>query len=238
VFHLKLNKMLVMDLKPLVAMKGEKRVVVFLVRNGMSRARANMVASGRKMRMMRDDTVRELCEILEVMPNDLFSWTGAADHHLAALNKAPLRELEHVLMGKSGEELEQMWKELTERVADREPKQVVRGGRVWLNVRRMMEQRSSAHPAQTLQRFGFSEMVSRTLTDVKRLDGQTYLKMPMLTKLCERLKCLPNDLYDFNGPEGHVLDGLRKRPVEGLDALVKRMTAEEVRRLLGGGGIG
>jgi len=221
--------MLVLDIAYLAVLKGEKYLVPFLVRKGMSLSRAKQLAHGGKVRMLRDDTVRELCEILECMPNALFNWTGASDHRLGQLKQAPAIRLQAVLVEKSEAEIAQLWKD----VLEREPRKLVRGGVVWLNVRRMMELRSAEISYKTLQRYGFSEMVARTLTDVKRRDGRVYLKMQMLTRLCEKLGCEPNDLYDFAGPEGHVLDGLRKTHVAGLDALIKRMTPEEVRRLLG-----
>lgn len=222
-----------MDIEHLAVLRGEKRLVPLLIRHGMPRARARQVEQGSKMRMMRDDTVRELCEILRCMPNDLFRWTGAETDPLSVLNKAPFRKLGDVLYGRSAVELERLWAEFRERDAVREVKEPVRGGRVWLNVRRLLEMRSTDHPARTLMALGFTETVARNLTDERRRDGQAYMKMPLLTKLCKALDCLPNDLYDFEGPEGHVLDGLRKTPVEGLDALMKRMTPEEIRMLLG-----
>jgi len=225
--------MLVLDIEHLARRKGEMRLVPFLVRSGMSLSRAKQVASGKKMRMLRDDTVRELCEIMECMPNDLFTWTGALKHPLARLRKSPVRRLQDVLIGKSAEELEVLWKEMEALDAERQPKEVVRGGTVWLNVRRLMEMRSAELPYRTLQRMGFSVMVARTLTGEERKDGQKYVKMRLLTLLCEKLAVEPNDLYDFTGPEGHVLDGLRKPAVKGLDELMKRMTPEEVRKLLG-----
>jgi len=225
--------MLTLDLKPLVALKGEQKVVPYLVAHGMTVSRARMVEGGDKVRMMRDDTVRELCEILDCMPNDLFRWNGASEHRLAVLNRAPLRRLEDVMMGKDHADLAMIWAELQARDSEKVAQPRVRGGRVWLNVRRLMEMRSVSHPAKTLQRFGFSEMVARKLTDIARRDGDTYLKMPLLIRLCEKLDCFPNDLYDFEGPQGHVLDGLRKTPLERIADLLKRMTAEEARRLLG-----
>jgi DNA-binding Xre family transcriptional regulator len=225
--------MLTLEIKHLVALRGGRKVVPFLVKSGMPRARARMVEKGSNIKMLRDDTVRELCEALDCMPNDLFAWRGPAEHWLSELNAAPLRRLEDVFLHTSHAELEKLWAELLERDAMREEKVAVKGGRVWLNVRRLMEMRSASRPALTLQRLGMKEMVARNVTELARKDGQMAVKMPVLTWLCMHLGCYPNDLYDFVGPQGHVLDGLRKTPIADLTELIERMTPEEARRLLG-----
>ena len=94
------------------------------------------------------------------------------------------------------------------------------GGRMFINVRRLLEQRGVKKLHRELKWMGFTHGEAAGLLSDKRV----AIKLPLLTKVCVAFKCMPNDIYDFAGPEGHVLNAVRKAPVVAIDARLAGLT--------------
>jgi DNA-binding Xre family transcriptional regulator len=90
-----------------------------------------------------------------------------------------------------------------------------------------LEQVSKVH--KELQRKGFTHNEAQKLLS----DDRKSIKLSMLARVCVAFKCLPNDVYDFEGPEGHVLFPLRKAPVVNVRERLGKLSEAELRRVLG-----
>lgn len=207
--------MVEMDLLPMVRLNGGTRVTSYLVEHGFTYGEARKLSRGDTLVQIRDRTVQHLCEALRCTPSDLFCWRGKETDALAVLNRRRPKPLHALLEGKTEVERMALWQKVTEWNATHTPQPRVVGGRLKLDVQRLVWLRTSRSPWKELQDMGLTEMEAR---GVLRADRYA-LRMKVLTKLCEGFGCLPDDLFSFEGPEGHVLSGLQRSELLDVSSL-------------------
>jgi DNA-binding Xre family transcriptional regulator len=198
--------MIYIDLFPIVELRGGAKVTSYLVQKGFTYGEARTLMHGKKLVQVRDVTVFRLCEALQCTPSDLFGWSGADTDALAVLNTRRPKPIYALMEGLNYEERVAFWKKLEALSLEHPKKPEVLGGKLLLNVRRLVRFETLKSPLQELQRRGLTEMEARAVLS----DWRAGLRMGVLTKLCRAFACLPDDLYAFTGPEGHVLSGLRR----------------------------
>lgn len=220
--------MLRLYIKHLLGMKGAEHPQAYLMGLGFTAREARTLAHGQKASIMRDDVLQRLCEGLLCTPNDVFRWHGATDSHLYGLNKWFYTQVNSILgRSQSPEETEQLLAKALAALDAEEPVQRMTGGRLYLNVGRLLRQRQVKKLNRELVRMGFSQMEAQRLLSPQR----KAFRLTMLTRLCEAFHCLPNELFDFEGPEGHVLNAVRKEPVVVLDERLAGLTDAQLRRV-------
>lgn len=220
--------MLKLRVDKLLAEKGAEHPQVYLMKFGFSAREARTLVHGIKVEQMRDRVLQRLCEALLCVPNDVFRWFGAADNHLVHLNKWPTIQVTRQLKGaKSAEDADRLLARALAAIAQEDPVQRMTGGRLFLNVGRLLLQRQVKHPNRELVRMGFTWMEAQRLLSSER----KAFKMKVLTRLCIAFGCLPNELFDFEGPEGHVLNAVRKAEACVLDERLSGLTDEQLRRV-------
>lgn len=221
--------MLELNVERLVRMHGADYPQTFLVGRGLSAREARTVWHPKEIKQVRDSLLQRLCEGLLCTPNDVFVWRGGTDSILSGLNKGPVQSLaDRLLREQDPKEVERLVQQAL-KVLEEEP--VVRrihGGRLRLNVRRLLEQKGVKRLHHELMQMGFSHGEAAGLLG----DRRQAIKLPLLARVCEAFHCLPNDVYDFEGPEGHVLGALQKEPVVKLDARLEGLTEAQLRRVL------
>jgi|GEM_PF-1334115 len=220
--------MLQLDVRDLARMRGEEYLQAFLQRNGFTVRESRTLSNPAKIQLVRESTVQRLCELFGCLPNDLFRWRGNGDHVLAVLNVAPIENMQIMLWGLSKDMLEKMVEVLAQETKRANVAPVVKGGRLFLNVRRLMELRQEEKPLRALKRMGFTQNEAVKLLG----DDRKSFNVSMLMRVCTAFKCLPNDVFDFEGPEGHVLDAVRKGQVVDLYEQLRRLGPTELRRVL------
>lgn len=212
--------MLQLQLSSLIAAKGFSHHQSFLRHNGFSHREARTLTDKRKKRLLKDSVIQRLCEALLCQPNDLFTWNGDPDSTLAVLNVAPSVAMADRLAGKPQHEVQQIITELQKQLQTKPLPEVVNQGRLFLNVRRLVEQRQQPHPQRFLERNGFTQSEAYTLIGS---ETRTSVKLAMLTRLCLFFNCLPNDLFDWDGPENHFLSVLQKDPPVNLKGILLKL---------------
>jgi DNA-binding Xre family transcriptional regulator len=86
---------------------------------------------------------------------------------------------------------------------------------LFLNLNRLFYLRGITNPHRFLVKNGFTANVSQRILH----NQKTHIKMQQLLRLCELLRCTPNDLFDFNPSknsyidEGHPLHSLKKEAI-------------------------
>ena len=73
---------------------------------------------------------------------------------------------------------------------------------LYLNLHRMFFIRGINNPHGYLVQNGFSANVSQRILN----NQKTHIKMQYLLRLCEILRCTPNDLFDFNLQKNKFID--------------------------------
>lgn len=216
-------------LQYLLWIRGTEHPQAYLIKQGFSAREARTLVNGNKIAQMRDSVLQRLCEVLLCTPNDVFRWYGPKDHWLMALNRGGDKAIATVFReAKTEKEAQELLAKALEALEAEKPVQRVHGGRLFLNVERLLRERQVKKLNRELVRMGFTWMEAQRLLSPDR----KAFKMSMLTRLCEAFQCLPNDLFDFDGPQGHVLEAVRKEPVEQLDERLSNLTEEQVRRVL------
>lgn len=195
----------------------------------MTAREAQTLSRPQKMNQVRDTLVQRLCEGLVCMPNDLFRWHGDMGHALAALNVPLPMNVPDALKNVPYARLEEVLHQLAQEEQQSSKPSVVHGGRLFINVRRLMELEQVSKVHKELQRKGFTHNEAQKLLS----DDRKSIKLSMLARVCMAFKCLPNDVYDFEGPEGHVLSPLRKAPVVNVRERLGKLSEAELRRVLG-----
>jgi len=223
--------MLKLSLTPLIRAKGFMHSQSFLRQHGFTNREARTLMSSTGIRLMKDSTVQRLCEALVCNPNDLFMWTGGKEHICAGLNVEVSASLSLMLHGKTEREVELLTEKWQQGIGEEVFVNVQAEGRLFLNVRRLVELRQQPYPQRYLKLNGFSRMEANKLLDAKRLS----VRLDMLTRLCTFFQCLPNDLYDWDGAEAHFLNGLKKVPAVNLSKVLSQLPPKVVTRVLGKG---
>lgn len=218
-----------LDIWPVVALRSSGSGRAYLQRMGFTAREARGLLSQIKPVQVRDSMVQRLCETLVCEPNDLMRWTGAATDALAKLNQPLPTSLPDQLQWIAQQQAEKLLAERMEKM--KEATKVGTGikGTLRLDVGHLLSMRQERLPLRYLQRLGFSKMEAQTLLSDQRM----AVRMSLLTRLCQALKCMPNDLYRWDGPEGHVLSPLRRGPVPDAAALMRGVPLSELRRVLG-----
>jgi DNA-binding Xre family transcriptional regulator len=86
---------------------------------------------------------------------------------------------------------------------------------LFLNLNRLFYIRGITNPHRFLVKNGFSSNVSQRILH----NQKTHIKMDQLLRLCELLRCTPNDLFDYRQPknsyidENHPLHSLKKETI-------------------------
>jgi DNA-binding Xre family transcriptional regulator len=221
--------MLQLNVSGMARMYGAEHVQAFLIERGLSAREARTVTHPTEVRQVRDSLLQRLCEGLLCTPNDLFRWTGVGESHLHYLNVGDPPSFALWLRGvRDPKEVERLMARAHEVLAEEVPMTRMHGGRMFINVRRLLEQRGVKKLHRELKRMGFTHGEAAGLLSDKRV----AIKLPLLTKVCVAFKCMPNDIYDFAGPEGHVLNAVRKAPVVAIDARLAGLTQEQLRKVL------
>jgi len=222
--------MLRLTIDPLVKQKGAKSTATFLRQHGFSMKESRTLSKAHHVAQMRDELLQRLCEVFQVLPNDLFRWHGALESHLHALNARPTVVLAQTLGQMSQQQLDALYGHLVQQPPTQAAPTPKYAGTLHLNVKRMVLQRQPQLGVNYLRSKGFTLGEARKLLDPKRVS----VKVTMLTRLCTTFGCMPNDLYDWQGAEAHPLNVLRKPPVPNLTALLAHLPPEEVQRILRG----
>jgi DNA-binding Xre family transcriptional regulator len=221
--------MLELNVERLVRMHGADYPQTFLVGRGLSAREARTVWHPKEIKQVRDSLLQRLCEGLLCTPNDVFVWRGGTDSILSGLNKGPVQSLaDRLLREQDPKEVERLVQQALNVLEEEPVVRRIHGGRLRLNVRRLLEQKGVKRLHHDLMQMGFSHGEAAGLLGESRM----AIKLPLLARLCEAFHCLPNDVYDFEGPEGHVLGALQKEPVVKLDARLEGLTEAQLRRVL------
>lgn len=229
IFRAKKKEMIRPYLNDLLRTKGAEHPQAYLIGLGFTAREARTLIHGDKVEQMRDSMLQRICEHLLCTPNDVFRWYGPKDHLLMALNRSSASRVADVMkQAKSAAESKRMLEKALEALAEEEPQLKMHGGRLFLNVERLLRQRQVKKMNRELVRMGFTAMEAQRLLSPERV----AFKMKMLKRLCEAFRCLPNELFDFEGPEGHVLNAVRKEEMPMLDERLKGLTEEQVRRVV------
>lgn len=225
----KADNMLELNVERLVRMHGADHQQAFLISRGLSAREARTVSNPKEIRQVRDSLLQRLCEGLLCTPNDVFVWRGGTESVLQSLNKGAMESLgDRLQREQNPKEVERLVQQAL-KVLEEEPVVTrMHGGRLRLNVRRLLEQKGVKRLHHDLMGMGFSHGEAAGLLGESRM----AIKLPLLARVCEAFHCLPNDVYDFDGPEGHVLQALRKEPVVKLDARLEGLTEAQLRRVL------
>lgn len=226
IWAVNVNKMLIIDLERLVVSRGGHRVTSYLTQRGFTYAEARGLAHGDRVVQIRDRTVQQLCEVFVCEPSDLFCWCGEESGPLVGLKRRYERPWHELLEGRSQAEVEEFWAKASEMTSHQMPAPKTKGGQLTLDVGRLVRQRTAGGMHAYLKGIGLGAMVARTL-----LNGeQRALRLSVMTLLCQRLVCVPSDLYRFDGPEDHVLAPLMRPLIPDASGL----TGEVLRKLAGG----
>lgn len=221
--------MLEVNVNSVAWMNGSEHVQAFLMERGLTAREARTLTHPKKMRQVRDSLLQRLCEGLLCTPNDVFRWTGPKESLLSGLNTGTATALVHQLKAMREPKDAERLLEKALKVLEEEPEvKRMHGGRLFINVRRLLEQRGVKKLHRELKRMGFTHGEAAGLLSERRRS----IKLKLLKRLCEAFHCLPNELYDFEGPEGHVLEAVRKAPVVSLDARLKGLSEAQLRRVL------
>ncbi|MCF8258475.1 MAG: helix-turn-helix transcriptional regulator [Flavobacteriales bacterium] len=212
----------------LVGLKGAEHPQAYLIGLGFTAREARTLAHGHEAELLQDDVLQRLCEGLLCTPNDVLSWYGPGDHPLVALNASGPQLKERLQASKSAAEAEELLTKALEAMRAEVPPQRMAGGRLFLNVERLLRLRQVKKPRRELMRMGFTASEAQRLLSSDRKG----VRVKVLTRLCEAFQCLPNELYDFEGPEGHVLQAVRKPGAVNLDAGLAGLTEEQLRRVV------
>jgi len=217
--------MLQLHVSTLVEMHGAEHQQTFLIKYGLSPREARTVSYPQKMRMMRYGLLQRVCEGLLCTPNDVFRWSGKKDSHLKVLNRTGKKSLSERLGAlKDPKEYDRLMEELLDAL-EAEPKvKRMHDGRLFLNVGRLLRMRGVKKLHRELKRMGFTHNEAANLLSGR----QKAFKLSLLTRVCVAFNCLPNDVLDFEGPEGHVLQALKKEPVVSLEGRLAGLTEEQL----------
>lgn len=221
--------MLKLDLTPLIHAKGFTQSQAFLRKHGFTAREARTLMNEKSVRLIRDSMIQRLCETFLCEPNDLMSWTDKQNDLFQRLNIGTVPPLHDLMKGKSQAEVQLLLEQLKLELKAKPPISSNGKGRLFMNVRRLIEERQQPHPQRFLELNGFTKMEANKLLDPKR----TSIRMKMLSRLCVFFDCLPNELFDWDGSEEHFLNALRKDPVVDLKVAFDRLPSNVVRRLLG-----
>lgn len=223
--------MLEMYVDRVIGMHDTRKRFPFLMERGLTAREARSVCHPKQMRQLRDSLLQRLCEGLLCTPNDVFRWVGAADNELMQLNVGPANSIATRLQRMTDpKEAERMLQRALKMLEEEPLTPRMHGGRLFINVKRLLEQRGMKRYHWSLMRMGFSHGEAARLLSNER----KAVKISLLTRVCVAFKCLPNDVYDFEGPAGHVLLAVKKAPVLVLDERLSKLTEAQLRRLLEG----
>lgn len=207
--------MIVIDLDALVQARGGNKVTTYLMERGFTYGTARRVSNGATLVQLKDSTVFQLCEALGCRPNHLFCWRGPKTDALEALNSMRPTPLYELLQGLSLEQKVEFWDKM-KAWSDAHPSgPKVMGGKLRLDIRRLVGLRTTGSARKVLEGMGLTEMEAKGVLS----KGHSALRLTVMTKLCKGFGCLPDDLYSFEGPDGHVLSGLERAPMVNLEMI-------------------
>jgi DNA-binding Xre family transcriptional regulator len=105
---------------------------------------------------------------------------------------------------------------------------------LFLNLNRLFYLRGITNPHRFLVQNGFSANISQRILH----NQKTTIKMQHLLRLCELLRCTPNDLFDFQLGKNkfidkdHPLHSLKKQPIPvNLQEYFKEASFNEIEEL-------
>ena len=85
-----------LNVRHLIAQRQEPQPYSFLISKDFTRAETSKLLDP-KRKVFRITMLSRLCEAFNCLPNDLFDWEGAENHHLNALRKTPAVDLKVLL---------------------------------------------------------------------------------------------------------------------------------------------
>ena len=222
--------MLKLNLAPLIREKGSTKAQAFLRKHGFTAREARSLMNTKGIRLVKDSTILRLCEALVCEPNDLFQWIGPKESSLAKLNVATQQHIGAYLARLPQQAVTEKVQELLKAMEDIETPQTKIEGRLFLNVGRLVAERQQASALRFLIENGFTRMEANKLLDPKRV----AFKLTMLSRLCVCFNCMPNELFDWDGPNEHFLSSLKKVLVIDLRTEFEKLPPAVVRRLMRG----
>ncbi len=102
--------MIKLDLVRIMKLRNVKYPQPYLTRHGFTEHQARTLLSD-ELKMLRLSHLTKLCELFNSLPNDLFTWKGAVESHLAALQRE-VPDLSQLLANKSPQEIEEILRKL------------------------------------------------------------------------------------------------------------------------------
>lgn len=191
-------------------------MAVFLRSKGFSARASRTITRPAGVRVLPDRQLQQLCEVFHCTPNGLFTWHGPDTHLLAALNEPPMHRLQMVTFGLKQHDMEALLSRAEEMLKERKAATSHVGGRLFLNIGRLIAERQQELPRRYLIKKGFTPGEVQGLLSAER----KAVRLPVLQLLCEVFGCLPDDLYDHEGNAQQLLHVLhRPKPLRLEDAL-------------------
>ncbi len=105
--------MLVLNIERLVKMRGVRHPRTFLINHGYSEGEARWLLYG-KRKSVQMSLLGRLGETFQCTLDELFDWQGDPNHPLAVLRKDKAPDIFRLLADKSPEELEAIFKMISE----------------------------------------------------------------------------------------------------------------------------
>jgi len=87
-----------------------------------------------------------------------------------------------------------------------------------------MRSRGVTHPFSFLLGKDFTRQEASSLLSA----GLRRISLSMIFRLCDKFKCMPNDLFSYDGPADHPLSVLNKPLEKPLVEQTKDLTQEEL----------
>lgn len=97
-----------------------------------------------------------------------------------------------------------------------------------LNLERLFQLHGVRHRQAYLINHGFTRDQARKLLDPKL----SSLKFRTQTRLCKAFKCLPNDLYYYDGPDPGHLKVLNRKSVPKTDGMLEGLSPDDITELV------
>ena len=96
--------MLRLNLEQILGLRGIKHPHTYLIMHGLTDSQARTLLS-EQMSQIKMKRLTQLCEIFSCTPNDLMTWNGPPEHHLASLICPETKSITQLLEGRSPNEL-------------------------------------------------------------------------------------------------------------------------------------
>ena len=105
--------MLKLNLIHLLKLRHVNHPLPYLMRHGFTEHVARTLLSD-DLKAIKLKHLTKLCELFFAFPNELFTYTGSAENHLASLKRDDIPDLSKLLANKSPKEIEAILKKLAD----------------------------------------------------------------------------------------------------------------------------